>query len=120
MNGYLVSSPCGGFSAVLLACALAMPAGVAIAEPVLTAALKEQTDYLCRRTEFTRSEIRTLQRSRDFPVILTYALQVCPNVAGVLADGATASTGAPAPRNNDKDRAPGNRPEKEKESPKGI
>lgn len=120
MTRFLALPPGGGVAAALLASALAVPAGAAIAEPVLTAALQEQAEFLCQRTEFTRSEIRALQLSRDFPVILSYTLQVCPNVAGVLADGATASTGAPVPRDNDNDRSPGGRPEKEKESPKGI
>ena len=112
--------PRGGFSALLLSAALGLPAGAAIAEPVLTAALQEQAEFLCRRTEFTRTEIRTLQRSRDFPAILTYTLEACPNVASVLSDGATASTGTPVPRDNDKDRSPGSGSEKEKEEPKGI
>lgn len=113
--------PRGGVSALLLSAALALPAGAAFAEPVLTAALQEQAEFLCRRTEFTRTEIRTLQRSRDFPAILSYTLEACPNVASVLSDGATASTGAPVPRDTDKDRAPAERPEKEtKEAPKGI
>lgn len=122
MNRFLALPPRGGVSATFLAFALAMPAGVAIAEPVLTAALQEQAEFLCRRTEFTRTEIRTLQRSRDFPVILSYTLQVCPNVASVLADGATASTGTPALRDNDNDRSPGkgSEKEKEKEEEKGI
>lgn len=109
--------------ATILSAVLMAPAGTVLAAPVLTTALQEQAEFLCRRTEFTRTEIRQLQRSGDFPVILAYTLDACPNVASVLADGATASIAPRAPRDNDNSRAPGgkaDKPEKSKESPKGI
>ncbi|OYX45674.1 MAG: hypothetical protein B7Z02_00355 [Rhodobacterales bacterium 32-67-9] len=118
MNRFIAFSS-RGVPALVLAATLSLPSGAVVAAPTMTAALQEQAEFLCERTEFTRREIRRLQRSRDLPLILTYALQVCPNVAAVLSDGATASTGAPLPpRDNDNDRAPADRPEKE--SPKGI
>ncbi|WP_347310165.1 hypothetical protein [Defluviimonas sp. SAOS-178_SWC] len=118
MNRFIALPLCGGVSAALLVGALVFP-GAASAQPVMSAALQEQVEFLCQRTEFTRSEINSLQRSREFALILTYTLEACPNVAGVLADGATASIGR-MPRNNDNERAPSDRPSKEKESPKGI
>lgn len=82
-------------------------AGVAEAAPRLTRALQEQAEFLCERTEFSRTEIRALQKSADFPVLLDYALDQCPAVAAVLTEGATASvTPVPTPRDDDHGHTP--------------
>ncbi|MCB2126480.1 MAG: hypothetical protein H6897_02120 [Rhodobacteraceae bacterium] len=95
-------------ASLLVAAMIAGPASLAEAAPRLTAAQKEQAQFLCQRTEFSRSEVRHLQRSPDFPVLLAYALQVCPAVAATLSDGATASVALPrVSRDNDNDRSPG-------------
>jgi hypothetical protein len=92
----------------LAAAVAAGPASLAEAAPRMTNAQKQQAEFLCQRTEFSRTEIRHLQRSADFPVLLAYALQACPAVAATLSDGATASVALPrAPRDNDNDRSPG-------------
>lgn len=87
------------------------------AAPVLNGALKEQAEFLCKRTEFNASEIRMLQKGAEFPTLLAYALEKCPNVGAVLSDGATASIAAPlAPNNEDRDRTREREPEeREKE-----
>ncbi len=81
-------------ASLLVAAMIAGPASLAEAAPRLTAAQKEQAQFLCQRTEFSRSEVRHLQ--------------VCPAVAATLSDGATASVALPrVSRDNDNDRSPG-------------
>lgn len=100
--------------ASLLVAMAAGSASLAEAAPRLTRAQQEQAAFLCERTEFSRTEIRHLQRSADFPLLLAYALQACPAVAATLSDGATASVASPrVPRDNDNDRSPGREPEGE-------
>ncbi len=82
-------------------------AGSALAAPAASGGIGDQVDKLCDRTEFTRREIRRIQRRAEFPEILAYTLDVCPAVGAVLADGAT-STVSPAPGRTgpDEDRRP--------------
>ncbi|MFN6951540.1 MAG: hypothetical protein ACK4NE_02960 [Albidovulum sp.] len=101
---------------LVLAAVVAASASLAEAPPRLTRAQKEQAEFLCKRTEFSRGEVRHLQRSADFPLLLAYVFEACPSVAAILSDGATASI-APSrlPRENDEARAPAREPEKKKE-----
>lgn len=109
-----------GRAHLLVAVIVAGSATLAEAAPRLTKSQKQQAEFLCERTEFGRAEVRHLQRSTDFPLLLAYALDACPSVAAILSDGATASV-APLRtlRDNDEDRAPGREPE-EKDGKKGI
>lgn len=87
--------------AAVLALTLCLSTNVAEAAPSVEAALLERIDLLCQRTQFTRTEIRRIQRERDFPVILTNTLEACPGVAAVLTSGATAALPVSAPREKD-------------------
>ncbi len=51
-------------------------------------------DGICAREMFTRREIRSIQRSAEFPEILEYTLEQCPAVAVALTSQPTATTPA--------------------------
>jgi hypothetical protein len=51
----------------------------------------EEIYRLCDRRQFTRSEIRKIQKRSDYELILRYTADQCAGVASVLGDGATAS-----------------------------
>ncbi len=48
---------------------------------------------LCGRTSITRSELRRLRNSTNFPQILEFTLENCPAFGNLLADAAVGSVG---------------------------
>jgi hypothetical protein len=54
--------------------------------------LEDEWADMCDRDQFTRSELRAIQRRDDYVLLLNYTLDNCPAVAAVLSDVATATT----------------------------
>ena len=83
-------------SSVAAVAAMSFLAGGALMAPTAAQAntrliVPEEIYRLCDRRQFTRSEIRKIQKRSDYELILRYTADQCAGVASVLGDGATAS-----------------------------
>lgn len=90
----------GGFSTVALAAAGVIGMGSVLSGGAAQARtgmiVPEDVYRLCERREFTRAEIRALQKRPDYALILRYTADQCGGVAAILSEGATATLPAAA------------------------